>query len=474
LKIAKIKFENHPIFKSSCFDFTKPNGEIYNNILIAGENGAGKTTFLETLPYLEVLFKSGRNRGLSPQLLNNFGNSKIAIEYEHNQEYVSLVSTPKEGVFREVTGFDHKVNFPLKLIYSSVDINYSSNSRPQAVTNKQLDENTQSREVVIGTPKNLSDEIVELLISINSQDNNDTANWVHNHPGEVFPVDTVMRMDRFKNAFNYMFDNLEFHGVENNIEPKFQKTGQEDLIDIYKLSSGEKQVVFRGSFLLKDKNSLEGVTVLIDEPELSMHPKWQEKIFNYYTELFKNEDREQTSQIFMVTHSDHVLKSGLQDEDTLVIKLSSNSDPEFFHSGMNQSPSNFVLDTLTSAEVFYQIFGIYSVEFHQLLFEKMLAQHKIKYDLHPGYKDIGEKYKHLKQGSNDVTIPDDWVQPDNPCFKTNFLPLYIRNYIDHSADKNPDGTFLRDGKCIESENLSKSIEFMIQKISELSRKEELN
>lgn len=38
LKIAKIKFENHPVFKSSCFDFKKPNGEIYNNILIAGEN----------------------------------------------------------------------------------------------------------------------------------------------------------------------------------------------------------------------------------------------------------------------------------------------------------------------------------------------------------------------------------------------------------------------------------------------------
>ncbi|GAB7391538.1 AAA family ATPase [Lactococcus garvieae] len=473
MKIAKIEFENHPIFKSSCFDFTKPNGEIYNNILIAGENGAGKTTFLETLPYLEVLFKSGRNRGLSPQLLNNFGNSKIAIEYEYNQEYISLVSTPKEGVFREVTGFDHKVNFPLKLIYSSVDINYSSNSRPQAVTNKQLDENTQSREVVIGTPNNLSDEIVELLISINSQDNNDTANWVHNHPGEVFPVDTVMRMDRFKNAFNYMFDNLEFHGVENNIEPKFKKTGQEDLIDIYKLSSGEKQVVFRGSFLLKDKNSLEGVTVLIDEPELSMHPKWQEKIFNYYTELFKNEEKEQTSQIFMVTHSDHVLKSGLQDEDTLVNKLSSNSDPEFFHSAMNLSPSNFVLDTLTSAEVFYQIFGIYSVEFHQLLFEKMLEQHKVKFGCYPGYMDVRDKYTHLKQGSNDMEIPNEWIQPDEGCRQTYFLPLYIRNYIDHSADKNSDGSFSRDGKCIESENLSRSIEFMIQKISELSRKEEI-
>lgn len=143
-----------------------------------------------------------------------------------------------------------------------------------------------------------------------------------------------------------MFDNLEFYGVEKNVALMFKKTGEDDLIDIYKLSSGEKQVVFRGSFLLKDKSSLEGVTVLIEEPELSMHPKWKEKIFNYYTEFFKNEEKEQTSPIFMLTHSDHVLKSGLQDEDTLVFKISSNSNPEFFHSEMNPSLSNFVLDNL--------------------------------------------------------------------------------------------------------------------------------
>lgn len=471
MKIAKIKFANHKIFKNSCFDFRKSNGKIYDNILIAGENGAGKTTFLEIFTQFSTIFTSAWYDDIKSHMPDLFGNSYMEIEFEHEGEIFLLSSGPKDEHQRELLGNLSLVQ-QFKVIYSSVDINYSSSSRPRSITGKSLDMNY-SNENVLGTPSNLSDQIVELLISIYSQDNNDIASWVRDNLGKVHPVDTSMRMDRFRKAFNYMFDNLEFFGVEKNVDPMFKKMGKDDLIDIYKLSSGEKQVVFRGSFLLKDKNSLKGVTVLIDEPELSMHPKWQEKVFNYYTELFKNEEKEQTSQIFMVTHSDHVLKSGLQDEDTLVIKLSSNSDPEFFHSGMNQSPSNFVLDTLTSAEVFYQIFGIYSVEFHQLLFEKMLAQHKIKYDLHPGYKDMGDKYKHLKQGSNDVTIPDDWVQPDNPCFKTNFLPLYIRNYIDHSADKNPDGTFSRDGKCIESKNLSKSIEFMIQKISELSRKEEM-
>lgn len=466
MKIAKIEFENHPIFKSSCFDFTKPNGEIYNNILIAGENGAGKTTFLEIFTQFRNIFTVAWYDDIKSQMPDFFGNSYIEIEFEHEGENFLLSSGPKDEHQRELQGNLSLVK-QFKVIYSSVDINYSSSSRPRSITDKSLDMDYSSENVLV-TPSNLSDQIVELLISIYSQDNNDIANWVREHLGEVPPIDTSRRMDRFRKAFNYMFDNLEFYGVEKNVEPMFRKKEKEDLIDIYKLSSGEKQVVFRGSFLLKDKNSLEGVTVLIDEPELSMHPKWQEKIFNYYTELFKNEEKEQTSQIFMVTHSDHVLKSGLQDEDTLVIKLSSNSDPEFFHSEMNQSASNFVLDTLTSAEVFYQIFGIYSVEFHQLLFEKMLEQHKVKFGWLPGYMDVKDKYNHLKQGSNDMEIPNEWIQPDEECRQTDFLPLYIRNYIDHSADKNSDGSFSRDVRCIESENLSKSIEFMIKKISELS------
>lgn len=86
--------------------------------------------------------------------------------------------------------------------------------------------------------------------------------------------------------------------------------------------------------------------------------------------------------------------------------------------------------------------------------------------------DVRDKYNHLKQGSNDMEIPNEWTQPDEECRQTDFLPLYIRNYIDHSADKNSDGTFSREGQCIAPENLSKSIEFMMKQISELRKKEE--
>ena len=55
----------------------------------------------------------------------------------------------------------------------------------------------------------------------------------------------------------------------------FTKYGRDISID--NLSTGEKQIVFRGAYLLKNSNNLSKGIVLIDEPELSMHPKWQEK-----------------------------------------------------------------------------------------------------------------------------------------------------------------------------------------------------
>ena len=49
---------------------------------------------------------------------------------------------------------------------------------------------------------------------------------------------------------------------------------------------------------------------MIDEPELSMHPKWQRNILQYYKGLFTQSGK-QNAQMFFATHSDHVLKEAL-------------------------------------------------------------------------------------------------------------------------------------------------------------------
>ena len=47
--ITEIKWNNHPVLGNLKLNLTKSDGTPYKTIVIAGENGTGKTTILETL-----------------------------------------------------------------------------------------------------------------------------------------------------------------------------------------------------------------------------------------------------------------------------------------------------------------------------------------------------------------------------------------------------------------------------------------
>jgi len=69
--------------------------------------------------------------------------------------------------------------------------------------------------------------------------------------------------------------------------------------DITGLSSGEKQLFLRALSLkfLEVNNSI----ILIDEPEISLHPQWQRKIIDVYKSIGNN------NQLIIATHSPHVI-----------------------------------------------------------------------------------------------------------------------------------------------------------------------
>ncbi|MDO4276522.1 MAG: AAA family ATPase [Eubacteriales bacterium] len=139
---------------------------------------------------------------------------------------------------------------------------------------------------------------------------------------------------------------------------RFEKHGKEIPVD--SLSTGEKQIVFRGAHLLKNINSMSGGIVLVDEPELSMHPKWQQKVLQYYRSLF-NKNGSQDAQMIIATHSEYVLRSALEDRDNvLIIVLNDNNGT--IHSKNITAPT--ILPTITSAETNYLAFGILSVHYH--------------------------------------------------------------------------------------------------------------
>ncbi|MFI3188137.1 hypothetical protein BCS42_11435 [Crenothrix sp. D3] len=72
-------------------------------------------------------------------------------------------------------------------------------------------------------------------------------------------------------------------------------------VTIEQLSDGEKQLYARviALMLIEPRNSI----ILIDEPEIALHPAWQQKIMQIYAQIGKN------NQFIVATHSPQILSS---------------------------------------------------------------------------------------------------------------------------------------------------------------------
>jgi predicted ATP-dependent endonuclease of OLD family len=64
--------------------------------------------------------------------------------------------------------------------------------------------------------------------------------------------------------------------------------------------------VFRGAFLLRRAEELKRAVVLVDEPELSLHPAWQQNILQFYDDIVSGSDGT-SSQVIVATHSPFIV-----------------------------------------------------------------------------------------------------------------------------------------------------------------------
>lgn len=360
MKFRKITFENHPVLGNLVVDFTNSNGESVNTIIIAGENGCGKSVLLNELfqfnPTNLYNDKDGRiqteielsqfekdliqeNQNFKNQQLPLIFGSVITIKQDFNikqtweQCKVFYNSIEKEIItYGYVFSLDNNSLF--KPVFSDVEINFTPKNISN-VTSSNVDERVYT---AIKSSNNIATEITQLLIDIDNLDNADLAQWVKKNP-RIAPPDDVqgIRMKRFTNAFHSIFPDKRFVAI-NNINGhktvEFEEFGKR--IPIEKLSSGEKQIVFRGGFLLRNQKTTEGSVVLIDEPEISLHPKWQLEIMTFLKNLFMKEG-EQTSQLIVATHSPFIIHNTTRANDKVIVMKKNNDgtitisqNPEYY------------------------------------------------------------------------------------------------------------------------------------------------
>lgn len=120
------------------------------------------------------------------------------------------------------------------------------------------------------------------------------------------------RIDKFFELINSLFINT---GKTIDIDDKnrviFRKG---DLtIDMERLSAGEKQILLLlfTLFLMEDKPTV----LLLDEPEISLHIEWQDRLISLMNELNPN------CQIIMTTHSPNIFADGWEDKLTFISDL---------------------------------------------------------------------------------------------------------------------------------------------------------
>ncbi len=420
--IKKIKYDNHIVLGNLELDFSKPDGSFYNTIVLAGLNGSGKTTILDTLsdflnlksfhPFDSLIYEAdgcdyelttiNERDSLSGFHKRRSINTGEQIEIRRN-EYNNYEVLQKDNKDIRFYGF----------AYSRARSGFRT-SQVQSITSSQLD----SDKYTLDAKEDFT-SVKQLLIDIFNQDNNSFARLGQTEDLVRYSeFEPQSKLYRFKQAFNNFFETLRLERVETKggFNIIFSKNGKEIKID--DLSTGEKQIVFRGAMLLKNSNAIKGGIVLIDEPELSLHPQWQQKILQYYRNLFTT-NGVQTAQIIIATHSEYVLSSALKDPDNvLVITLKDENG----NIQCEKITTPYVLPSITAAEINYKAFNIYSTDYHIALYgylqNKIHAKSVKACDNYISHHPKFDARKHRKSSSHNGTT-------------YNTLPTFIRNLIDH-------------------------------------------
>lgn len=210
--IKEIKWNNHPILGNLILNFCKTNGGIYNTIVLAGENGTGKTSILETMstflnlgsieafeyikyeingidytitPYQHPApgfhQRKNENTGTTTNILNNKNNNsnRIASDLEDLRHYGCSYSKARSGF---------------------------STNKVKSVTTQQLDADQYEDDA-----KDDFTIIKQLIVDISTQDNSDWMEITQTGAGIAFDdFIPTSRKYRFEQAFNNFFETLKF------------------------------------------------------------------------------------------------------------------------------------------------------------------------------------------------------------------------------------------------------------------------
>lgn len=271
MKIKRLYIDNYKMFKKFDINFTDKDNNALPIIVIAGVNGSGKTTLLD---FVIEYFRYKKNELVAELQGKSYGLGGYSF-----------------GAFIETTSID-------------------KSSSIQDIAFKD----TESDHIVYFSSG--TDSIDDIKESILEHYRRLSRKYSH-----------IETLNKFQNFLDTIFtDDMEITFTIEDIdivlrddEKVIFKNSRGDTFDIDKLSTGEKTLLSK-VLKLYFKNYKNKV-ILIDEPELSLHPSWQNRVLRIY----ENFAKENNCQIIIATHSPYIIGSA---KNEYIRVLHNNEDNE--------------------------------------------------------------------------------------------------------------------------------------------------
>lgn len=180
-------------------------------------------------------------------------------------------------------------------------------------------------------------------------------------------------------------------------------------IDLASLGSGYEMMFSLIYSFYMSKQSGKKLIILIDEPELHLHPRLQEKFVDFILEISKE------SQVILTTHSPLLIKQLSYNENVKNIVLKKEKEVKEFDERK--------LSYISSNETNYLAFELPSEEYHNELYESLME----KYSTSNGIKRFDNEF-FIQQKKEDKIYP--WEKQPNQVS----IHTFIRNQIHHRKD----------------------------------------
>lgn len=198
--------------------------------------------------------------------------------------------------------------------------------------------------------------------------------------------------------------------------------GKKDFFDLNTLSSGQQEILLKLKTLKQAQVDTD--FVLLDEPETSLHPRWQKRIIYLIRDIIADKDNN-TPQLFVATHSEKVLESLIGKDDVLIVRLFKDND-KIGYETIEQM--KLLLPKPTFAELNYVIFKMDSYEYCSELYD-LIEWRTNKHKATKIDKIITDS---VFFDSSIHTL--EWVNDLNGDI-TNSVAVYCRNYFHHPKDR---------------------------------------